>query len=279
MFEIAEYLSLNDTVSTFSTAVLPVLWRYNRKLPVIRPSKEFIETINQSHNHDKILSLRLDESQFRRIIRLATSNTFANVRSLTIFNFEDKKQIWEMRTHFPVLNHLSLHYDGELDFHQICKIFELIPPSVKRFEISCHSIKCSHYRHEHLFTRVDPNETVESFALRVNSIPSLFVNRCIQSHKKCILRTITDWMKIMLNIQYVRIITNQGHIEPLLDDTEWGNGFVTRCSKLNKIVLKAATTKLCKEELDKRIKATADALHSKRQSIEFKVTLKKKVFQ
>jgi hypothetical protein len=274
VIEIAEYLSLNDAASTFSTTILPVLWRYNRKLPVIRPSEEFIETMTESNNHDKILSLRLEESQFKQIMRSATSDTFANVRSLTIFNFEDKKQIWEMRTHFPILNNLSLHYDGEVDFHQVCKIFELIPPTIKRLHISCHSIKCSHYRLDHLFIRVEKsNKTVESLVLNVDHIAQLLVNICMQAFKKCVLRTITDLIRITTNIQHVCIITHRSNIETLLDVIEWET-LLDICQKLEKITLKGNKPASNEMESMQKIQAIKDELICKRKSIIFEVYMK-----
>jgi hypothetical protein len=204
-------------------------------------------------------------------MKLATSDTFKNVQSLTIFNFQDKKQICEMRISFPILNHLSLRYDGEIDFHKILKIFELISPSIKRLEIYCDSMSCSHYRLEHLFTRVnDLNRTVESFVLYLNYISRSLVNNCSQAFTKCVLRTIGDFIKIMSNIRYVRIIT-QGSIDPLLDATEWGNGLIDRCRQLEYIKLKTTKTGLNGTQFDEKIQEIVNALFNKRESIIFEV--------
>jgi hypothetical protein len=234
-----------------------------------------MNTINQSSNYDKILSLRLEANQCQLTMKLATSDTFKNVKSLTIFNFQDKKQICEMRIYFPILNHLSLRYDGEIDFHKILKIFELISSSIKRLEIYCDSISCSHYRLEHLFTRAnDLNRTVESFVLYLNYVSRSLVNNCIQTHQKCVLRTIADFIKIMPNIRYVRIITNRSSIEPLLDATEWGNGLLDMCQELNKITLKATKTESTGKQLDsEKIRKIEIELHKKRPSMKFKVQM------
>ncbi len=207
-------------------------------------------------------------------MKLATSDTFKNVKSLTIFNFQDKKQICEMKTYFSTLTHLILRYNGEIDFHKVSKIFEVIPSSIKRLEICCDSISCSHYRLEHLFTKIfEFNKTVESFMLYVNYISRSLVNMCIQAFAKCVLRTITDFIRIMLNIRYVRIILNQSGIEALLDVIEWVT-LLDICRQLEKITLKGMTKMSSKNQLVEIIDEIVENLHCKRESVTFEVQIK-----
>ncbi len=251
-----------------------MLWRCNRKLPVIKPSKEFIKIINQSNNQEKILSLRLEANQFKPTMKLASSNTFTNVKSLTIYNFQDTKQICEMKIYFPTITYLCLRYDGEIDFHKVCKIFGLISLSIKRLEIYCDSISCSHYRLEHLFVRTNEfNKTLESFVLHVDHISQSLVNNCRQSHKKCVLQTITDFIKILSNVRYVRIITKKSSIETLLDSVEW-TALLDMCQQLEKISLKGTGNASRHIQLVEQIEQIENDLRSKRESMKFEVGMK-----
>jgi hypothetical protein len=250
------------------------LWRCNRKLPVIKPSKEFIKIINQSNNQEKILSLRLEANQFKPTMKLASSNTFTNVKSLTIYNFQDTKQICEMKIYFPTITYLSLRYDGKIDFHQVCKIFEIISCSTKRLDIYCDSISCSHYRLEHLFVRTNEfNKTLESFVLHVDHISRSLVNNCRQAFRECVLRTITDFIRVMSNIRYVRIITNKSSIKTLLDIVEWV-ALLDICQQLESIKLKGMKMGLNDEQLDQKFQEIVKELHSKRECIKFEVQIK-----
>ncbi len=254
-----------------------MLWRYNRKLPVIRPSEEFINTINQSNNQDKILSLRLEANQFQQTMKFASSNTFTNVTSLTVINLQEIKEICEIRTYFSRIIYLSLHYDGEIDFHKISKIFDLIPRSIKRFYIHCNSIQCSHYRQDYVFAKIKNfNTTMESFVLHVNDVNHVnqisrsIINMCTQLFPKCPLRTIVDFIRIMSDIQDVRIILNEGSIDNFLDVPEW-IVLMEMCLQLKKINLKGKKTIPYDVQLAEEMK---DEFHNKRRSMELEIQVK-----
>jgi hypothetical protein len=254
-----------------------VLWRYNRKLPVIRPSEEFIDTINQNNNQDKILSLRLEANQFQQTMKFASSNTFTNVTSLTVINFQEMKQICEIRTYFSRVTYLSFHYDGKIDFHKASNIFNLIPRSIKCFHIHCNSIQCSHYRPDYIFTKIEKfNTTVESFVLHVNYVNYVnqtsqsIINMCMENLVKCALRTIIDFIRIMTNIQDVRIILNEGSINNFLDVDEW-IVLMDMCLQLKKINLKGKKTIPYDIQLAEEMK---DEFRNKRGSMELEIQVK-----
>jgi hypothetical protein len=68
-------LSLNDSVTIFSIAILSFLSKYNIKLLVREPSEEFMKTMIENNKQGQIISLRLAEDHFRSTMELASSIT------------------------------------------------------------------------------------------------------------------------------------------------------------------------------------------------------------
>lgn len=268
--EISEYLSLNDAVATFSPTVLPLLWKYNRKLPLIDPSEEFLRTMTEMNNQDKIICVHLDAGRLKEIMRPDFANTFTNVKSLDISEPHEPQLIARIRIYFPKLTDLSLRYDGEIDFHKLYKIPNIVPSSVKRVNIHCASICCSHYYPRHLFVRTNNfNITLETFVLYVKHISGSLLNRCSEGHRKCVLRTIIDFTKIMSNIRRIRVIT-KGSIEKLLDKGEW-KALVNACEQLKEIILRILRKTSLETPLVENIQEIENELHTIRTSIRFEV--------
>lgn len=261
-------------INTFSIAILPLLWKYNIQLPIVQPSDEFMKKIIKKINHEQIISLRIKADHFKRTMELANSDTFTNIKSLTFDNLQKLMQIYGIRKYFPRPTSLSLHYTGEIDFHKVCKIFNLIPDSVQRLKIHCGSINCSHDYLKLLFTGIDNfNTIIKYFTLHVGHTSWSLVNHCVQGHKKCILRTITDFIRIMFNIQHVCVIVNKGNVETWLDVNEW-TGLVDKCRQLEKITLKVIRNVSNGTQLIEKIQEIEDSLHNKRDSIKFQVKVK-----
>ncbi len=254
-----------------SIAILPVLRTYKIKLPIIEPSDKFMKTIISKIEHEQIISLSIKANQFERAMQLASSNTFTNVKSLTLENFQKPMEIYDIKRYIPSPTCLSVRYDQQADFHNICKIFNLIPYSIKLLQIYCDFIRCSHHRIDLLFARVDNfNFSVESFVLNVDHTSKSIVNMCAQYHTKCVLRTITDFIQIMSNIRYVRIIVKtKGNPDTLLDVNEWMN-LVNMCKQLKKITLQVIN-KPEDTQLQQKIEEIKNALNN---NIIFKVKVK-----
>jgi hypothetical protein len=82
-----------------------------------------------------------------------------------------------------------------------------------------------------------------------------------------------DFIKIMSNIRYIRIIINKGYAETLLDTNEWAT-LVTLCNKLEKITLKVITNMSIDTQLEEKIQVIDNKLHTIRPSIKFEVKVK-----
>ncbi len=258
----------------FSPNIIPLLCKFKMKLSIIHPPEKFMRTVSQKIKPEKINTLRLEARHVEQTMKLASSNTFKNVKSLTIDNLEKKTKIYYIKKYIPSPIHLSTHYENEVNFHTLSKIFKLISNSVKRLETHCDSIHCSHYRTDFVFTGIsDLNTSVEYFVLNVGHTSLSIVNKCRQYHPKCELRTITDFIKIMSNIRYIRIIINTGYAETLLDTNEWAT-LVTLCNKLEKITLKVITNMSKDTQLAENIRVIDNELHTIRPSIKFEVKVK-----
>ena len=228
--------------------------------------------MKQINNCDKIVDLRVKGSRFNSLMGSISSDAFIHIRSLSIQQFGRPVEISKINTQPLCPTHLSITYEGKLDFQNFYPIFELIPSSVKHFTVSCDSISCSHYRPDILFVKASGwNITIETFLLRVNHTSRSLVNNCFQRHEKCVLRTITDFIKIMSKIRNIRIVT-QGSIEPLLDLIEWTTS-MDMCRRVEKIEIKGKNIILQDHQLLQNIQQITDELHKIRQTIEFHVQI------
>jgi hypothetical protein len=263
-------LSLNDAVATFSSAILPLLCKLKIKLPLIEPSEKFLKKIIPKIEHEQIDCLHLKANQFNRIMELSPLNTYTKVQALILEKFPEKILGYNIRKYFPGVTYFSIHYDGEVNFHRVCKIFQLIHDSIKRFEIHCDAILCSHRRLEYLFNIVRSNIHIESFILYLDHTSWSVLNKCGQSYRKCLLKTIIDFIRIMSNIRCVRIIVNKGYVETLLGVDEWTE-LVENCRNLEKITLKVMKNMSQDIKLGEKIQEIENSLHNIRPSIQFQV--------
>lgn len=114
------------------------------KLPIVNPSKEFMNTTIEKIKQERIISLHIKGNKFKSIIQFPTAAIFNNITLLILDNLEHINQINGIRTYFSNLTCSSLCYENQINFHRIRKIFNLIPNSVKLFKIHCGLISCSH---------------------------------------------------------------------------------------------------------------------------------------
>ncbi|CAF1450218.1 unnamed protein product [Rotaria sordida] len=207
-------------------------------------------------------------------MELASASIFTNIISFTLINLQHVNQINEFQTCFPNLICLSLCYNNEIDFHRLCKIFNHIQNPIKRFEIHCDYILCSHRHTSHFFSKINNLKfTIEYFLLDMTHSSMTWINNCSQYHKTCVLMTTTDFIQIMPNIRYVHLIVNNINIDKLLDINNW-KGLVMRCHHLEKITLKTNKSISQDTQLTENILKIQQELSNVRQKIKFHVTSK-----
>jgi hypothetical protein len=87
------------------------------------------------------------------------------------------------------------------------------------------------------------------------------------------LKTITDFIRVISRIQYIRIIINEGKVDTLLDVDEWLK-VVKECRQLNKISIKVLKNISQGTQYVSKIQEIQDGLHNIRESITFQVTVR-----
>jgi hypothetical protein len=260
---------LNDAVTAFSIYILPVLIQSGIKLPIVEPSATFMKEIIPNIDHRQITSLTLNAVDLRSTMELAPSFIFNSVKSLTLIGFKRAKDLNDFKTHCPELDRLLLRYINEVDFHNLCKIFNQIQIPLKRFEVYCVYVLCSHRRADLIFKQINTlNSTVESFLLNVQTL-TIASDMCYQNYDTCFLRTTTDFLKTMLNIQDVHFVIKKGNVGKLLDVQDWKSLGI--CHNLKKVTLEVIEKKSHDTHLEQKILQTQEELLNIQQPIQLDV--------
>ena len=144
MLEIMKYLTLNDAVNAFSNNIFPMLRQHLRRTEIYEPFDLSTDTIVRKLIPENIISLRLDTACHWSQSELRSLAIFTNVTSLTLLNFRNMITINIYKTYFPKLIRLALWYDNQIDFNVVKDIFVYLQRSIRRFEIHCPALVCSH---------------------------------------------------------------------------------------------------------------------------------------
>jgi hypothetical protein len=235
-------------MTAFSDNILPLLQKYETKLQICEPSKGFINMVLRKIKPEQVVSLHLTmgpRCPWKQLPSLIT--IFTNVTSLTLLNPQDTLEINHYEKYFPMLTCLSLWYDNELSFHMMRRILLLLSRQIRRLEIHCGGIFCPHYLLQ--FNEVHThNDIIEYFLLDVGCSPLSSMNECVRRDKSCFLMTTINFIKIMKNIQYVRLVTNKYNLDKVRDLNEWTN-LLDGCRQLKKVTIETLHSTLPGEQL------------------------------
>ena len=245
-------------MATFSPGVLALLWKYNRKLPVIHPSKEFVESMIETNNLDKILDLRIQANQHKASLNYSSTNSF-NHLTFTDIDFID------------TLTSLTVFYHEKIDLLQCSEILVRSPSSIKHFSIHCDAIKCVYCSLKILDIPVTQiNQTIETFALHLNDRSQSPAEICCPEFVKCLLTIILHFIKsYMANIRHIRIFQN-GSIQMLLDPLEWTE-LINKCPRLDTIKLRGKDETFLEMNSHENVQRVREVLCSIRETINFNV--------
>jgi hypothetical protein len=125
------------------------------------------------------------------------------------------------------------------------------PRPIKRFEIHCAGVLCTHYDADQLSMRNTQNWTIGYFLLDVGHFPLVSMNECLKNYQSCVLMTTINFIKKMCNIRYVRIITHKYNLDKLVDANEWKN-LVHDCHHLKKVTLEVLGSMLQRDALKRK---------------------------
>ncbi|CAF1229144.1 unnamed protein product [Adineta steineri] len=233
MLEIVKYLSLNDAINAFSESILISLLKYNTKLQICEPSKEFIDLIRRKINLQQIVSLRVKSVSMWPDFEISYLSVFTNVVSLTLLNPRNIDQIKTYTILFPKLNCLSLWYDGEVNFYTLNHILQQsFCQKIRRFEIHCAITPCSHFQ----CPPYVKNLNVRCFLFYLGHYSLRSMTQCTTQYKSCFLLGIINFIKSMTNVRYVGLITNKYHLDKVSDCNQWKT-LLDACPDLKKITI------------------------------------------
>ncbi|CAF3366534.1 unnamed protein product [Rotaria sp. Silwood2] len=236
IFEILEYLTLNDAISLFSANILPILRKYNRKIEVYLSSDTFIETILPKLKYEQIVSLRLNRN-FDPI--QSTSNSlrvFFGVTSLHLYNFYDIKLMFRFKRHFRKLIRISFWYDDQVCLHCLSCMLMDLPRSVKQLEIHSGILLCNDFHKISRYLQSSISNSIEYILIDIKRSSSCSIDDTFQFDQSFSFIEIADFFQNISNIRHIHLIINKQNINHFLNLDQW-KILRQNCTMLNKITL------------------------------------------
>ncbi|CAF1159606.1 unnamed protein product [Adineta ricciae] len=271
-YEIVPYMTLNDALTTFSSKYAGILQERNIKLLLDNPSDEFMAAIINRIPSELIIALRIKVDDLSSKLQLLKDKkASANVTRLILTNIERLDRMNDYLAYFANVTCLSLCYASNIDFRNLCNCIRYFPSSVKRLKIACTNVLCSHNRMDYLFSKsCHFNSTIEHLLISIELISTSIVNSCHQYHPICELKTIADFIRVLTNIQDVRIVVHHGNLVRLLDLVEW-KGVLQLRPTLKKIVLKPSTNVIVDEQARQKALDIQQQMAAVNRIIEFEI--------
>lgn len=271
VLEIAQYLSLNDAISTFSIDILSLLNYPHSKFHLSNPCDPFITKILPKIGTKKIVSLQFNPSRLLSKSQLSFLSHFTEVRSVTIHNSPESNAIHEYIQCFPKLICLCLHYDKKGNYSELKGMLHQCEHQIKRLEIHHPGISytCSDKKRSENEDRTTTN--VQCFLLDISHKHLIPTNDCGWHQQSDFIMPLSEFMKKMSHVQYIHVIMNKNDIEPFLDDDPWKR-IVNICSGLKKIRLQVLRSTAQDEQfLRRKILEIQTILRNIRQIIKFQI--------
>ncbi len=265
ILEITDYLSFNDAITIFSLEILPLLLKYKSKLHLSDPSDVFIKWIIQKIKPEQIASLSLTTSRFRWMMDLSSLAIFSEVISLTLINLcYEEEEINKYKQYFSKVNLLSLYYDVDVSFRLLLDIVLQLWTPINRLKIRLSRVLCNGSIKDS-FERKE-NTTIEYFYLDITEV----IFGIIGNNSYFLREAITDLIKAMRNIRYVRFTINKYDFEQLLAVYRW-ESVIRRCHQLKKIIFQINEDISQDNDLAQKILEIQNALYEIRETIKFQV--------
>ena len=222
----------------------------------------------QNIKPDKINALHLQAYKYKQTLKKIPNRQFRFVQSLIIEELYDNLQIPDLKNHFPSLISCTFHFNDEINIRRLCRLPNLLPKTLERFQIRCSTLSCSHDRFKYLYMESTfPNQNIQIFVLHLFEFSQSNHDSCFQMLDKCQLRTILDFIRIMIYIQRIQLIIYEDNLDVLLDVCQWIQ-LVEYCQRLNRITIKVKAKNTCDLSIVNRIQ---HELKSVRNQINFQV--------
>jgi len=271
ILEIIQYLSLNDAISAFSTAIIPLLNNPQSKFQLSDPSIPFIKMIRQKFKSEQIVSLKLNAFRIESMNELVFLSMFKRIISITLLNLPYENAIIHYETYFQNLTCLSLCYDDEINFNMFHTIFNQFWRRIKRLEIHSAGTICTHFGTSQFTNWYKINTSVEYFLFDIGHFPSISMNKCFEHNYFCFLTTIIDFITRMQSIRYLYLIINKYDVERLLIVENW-EFLVIKCFQLKKITIQVLGSLVQNEQLLQKVLNIQKKLCNIRKTIKFQIS-------
>lgn len=235
LLEIAKYLSLNETIHTFSTSILSALRRAQNKVHLVDPSKRLIEVLPQHLDQQQITSIRLTKDLVRpnRAIPFAS---FTQLISLTLLNPSSLHTLDQYLPHFPTASAVSLWFEGEFQFQPIFNRWQSSFTGVTRLQIRCAGACCDHFESPYQGSRYAVDTTITSFIFDSGHYPLHPCHFCSRNDPVCFFRSAVEFIRSLVNIRRVRFVTDRLQLETFLQVDRWQE-LIRACVHLERVIL------------------------------------------
>jgi hypothetical protein len=150
--------------------------------------------------------------------------------------------------YFPKLIGLSLWYDNEVNFLQLSDILSQLCKPIKRLEIHCPRPYCTRYGVNYPNQTYRKNLTVEYFLFDIGHFSVPWVHQWLHNEESCFLMALIDFIGIMHNIRYVRLVTAKHNVNQFLDWNKWKR-LVTMCHQFQKVTVEISQSTLSGQRL------------------------------
>ncbi|UJR12229.1 hypothetical protein I4U23_016406 [Adineta vaga] len=237
IYETAQYLPLNDSISAFSINVLSMLKKSQFRFQLSDPNDSIVKMIRPKIESEKVVSLHLDKNQLNSMSNFILLSKLQHITSITLvnpINFKDYSK--EYAKCFPKLICFSIYYDRELNYREFEELLILLPGCIRQFKIHCTEILDTRYYTSPFYYFYDKILKIESFLLHTGHGCLPLKNESRKDNDSYILMRRTSWVRIIKNIQYFYFHINDRNIELFWNVNRW-IALVHECSKLKKIVL------------------------------------------
>lgn len=231
--EIAQYLSLNDSIAAFSMDIIPLLKHYRAKLQLSKIDY-LLQRIFSQVPLEQIVSLRLNAYQVWTTTECRLFSHFTRVKSLTLRNLIDSQTIKKYTKHLPSLTCLSLIYTTQVQPLKLVNLLKQWHDGVTCLEIHCAGILCEQegpFRPDQLV--VKPSIEYFLFNMSYGFIAPMTIDSTQDADRYFPAR---QFIETMPNIRRIRLIAHKRDLSEYCDDDPWVR-MMRKCPRLKIITL------------------------------------------
>ena len=234
--EISRYLTLEETINTFSISILPLLRQAHTKVHLVDASNRFLQIISQHLHQNQISSVRLPANLVKSRYDFSSFQGFDQLVGLTLLNPPGLYAITRFLLWVPTVRTVSLLFDDESKFQYFRGHFYSAVINVARLHIRCRGSNYSPFISEEVSCPYMKNTTTKSFIFDSGHHRLRSNGYCLVNPQTCFLQSITKFIASLINVRRVRFITNRLGLQVFLQIDRWQE-LISQCAHLDRIVI------------------------------------------